>query len=195
MPKVLQDKEVRLAHVGHQGVGKTKYGLRSKVWWPGMEKDVENLCNSFHGCQVTSSCVPPDVMSRVLSPSAPWQDSSADLLGPLPTGESTLVAVDYYSRFLEVAILKSTTSTKIIMAITPMFARFGVPFSLRTDNGPQFVFEEFESFLQAYGVEHCRTTPLWPQPNSKVECQNCSLLKSLQIANLKQKSWQTELVT
>ena len=134
-------------------------------------------------------------MSRVLPPSAPWQDCSADLLGPLPTGESILVVVDYYSRFLEVAILKSTTTAKIIEAITPMFARFGVPFSLRTDNGPQFVSEEFESFLQAHGVEHRRTTPLWPQANGEVERQNRSLLKSLQIANLEGKNWRTELVT
>ena len=66
-----------------------------------------------------------------------------------------------------------------------MFARFGVLFSLRTDNGPQFVSEEFESFLQAHGVEHRRTTPLlWPHANGEVERQNRSLLKSLQIANL-----------
>ena len=160
-----------------------------------MDKDVENLCKVCHGCQVTSSCDPPDPMSRVLLPSAPWRDCSADLLGPQPTGESVLVVVDYYSRFLEVAILKSTTSTKITEAITPMFARFGVPFSLRTDNGPQFVSEEFESFLQAHGVEHRRTTPLWPQANGEVERQNRSLLKSLQIANLEGKSWRTELVT
>ena len=137
VPKVLRDKVVRLAHEGHQGVVKTKYRLRSKMWWPGMDKDVENLCKVCHGCQVTSSCDPPDPMSRFLPPSAPWRDCSADLLAPLPTGESVLVVADYYSRFLKVAILKSTTSTKIIEAITPMFARFGVPFSLRTDNGPQ----------------------------------------------------------
>ena len=97
-----------------------------------MDKDVGNSCKVCHGCQVTSSCDPPDPMSRVLPPSAPWQDCSADLLGPLPIGESILVVVDYYRRFLEVAILRSTRSTKIIEAITPMFARFGVPFSLRT---------------------------------------------------------------
>ena len=195
VPKVLRDRVVRLAHEGHQGVVKTKYRLRSKVWWLVMDRDVENLCKICHGCQVTSSCDPPDPMSRVLPPSAPWQDCAVDLLGPLPTGESILVVVDYYSRFLEVAILKSTTSAKIIEAIAPMFARFGVPFSLRTDNGPQFVSEEFESFLQAHGVAHRRTMPLWPQANSEVERQNRSLLKSLQIANLEGKNWRTELVT
>ena len=65
VPKVLRDKVVRLAHEGHQGVVKTKCRLRSKVWWPGMDKDVENLCKICHGCQVTSSCDPPDPMSRV----------------------------------------------------------------------------------------------------------------------------------
>ena len=152
-----------------------------------MDKDLENLV--CHGCQVSSSCDPPDPMSRILSRSAPWQDCSVGLLGPLPTRESILVVVDYYSRFLEVAILKSTTSTKIIKTITPMFVRFAVPFSLRTDNGSQFVFKEFESFLQADGVKHRRTTPLWPQANGEVERQNRSLLKSLQIAILEEKNW------
>ena len=61
---------------------------------------------------------------------APWQDCSVDLLGLLPKGESILVLVDYFSRFVEVAILKSATSAKIIKAISPMFGRFGVPFPL-----------------------------------------------------------------
>ena len=67
-------------------------------------------------------------MSCVLPPNATWQDCNADLLGHQPTGESILVVVDYFSRFVEVAVLKSTTSTKIIEAFAPMFARFGVPF-------------------------------------------------------------------
>ena len=128
-------------------------------------------------------------MSHGLPPSVPWQDCSANLLGPLRTGESILLVVDYYSRFLEVAILKSTTSPKIIDAIISMFARFDVLFSLRTDNGPQFVSKEFKSFLQAHGVELHRTTPLWPQANSEVERQNRSLHKSLQMAKLEEKNF------
>lgn len=43
---------------------------------------------------------------------------------------------------------------------------------------PNLSRKEFESFLQAHGVEHPRTTPLWPQVNGKVERQNCLLLNS-----------------
>ena len=111
---------MRLTHEGHQGIVKTKYRLRRYVWWPGMDKDVEQLCKVCHGCQVTSRYDPPEPMSRVLPPSAPWQDCSVDRLGHLPKGESILVLVDYFSRFVEVVILKSTTSAKIIEAISPV---------------------------------------------------------------------------
>lgn len=134
-----------------------------------MDKDAEMVCKAYPGCQVTSSYDLPDPMSRVLPPSAPWQDCSADLLGFLATGESILAVVDHFSRFFEVAVLRSTTSTKIIEAMAPIFALFGIAFSLRTDNGPQFVSEEFESFLQTNGIEHRRTTSLWPQADGQVE--------------------------
>ena len=96
-------------------------------------------------------------------PTGPWQDCAADLLGPIPVGgESLLLMVDYYSRFYAVAILKSTTSDKRIEAMTPMFARFGVAFSLKTDNGPQLVPSESEQYLEELGIEHRKSPPLWP---------------------------------
>ena len=108
-----------------------------KVWWPKMDSDVEKVCKVCHGCQVVSGYGPPEPMSRVVSPSGPWQDCSADLMGPLPSGKSILVVVDYYSRFYKVVILRKMMSADVIEAISPMFTRFGIPYSLRTDNGPQ----------------------------------------------------------
>ena len=58
--------------------------------------------------------VSPEPMPRVVPLSDRWEDCGADLMGPLPSGESILVVVDYYSRFYEVAILKKTTSDQII---------------------------------------------------------------------------------
>ena len=83
---------------------------------------------------------------------------------------------------------------KVIEALAPMFAKFGFPFSLRTDNGAQFVSEEFEGFLRTNGIEHRGTTSLWPQANGEVERQNRSLRKFLQIAHLEGENWITELL-
>ena len=123
IPNVLRDRVLRIAHEGHQGIVKMKTRLQSKVWWPKMDSDVEKLCKTCHGCQVVGEFGAPELMLRVVPPAAPCQDISVDLLGPLPTGESILVVVDYFSRFLEVAILKPTTTANIIEAICPIFVR------------------------------------------------------------------------
>ena len=193
IPQSLRKEVLHLGHEGHQGVVKMKRRLRTKVWWPRMDLDAERVCKSCHGCQVVGEYSPPEPMQRVEPPSGPWQDVACDLLGPLPSDESLLVVVDYYSRFFEVEIMRSTTSKKVIEVMTPMFTRYGYPHSLKSDNGSQFVSDEFETFLSEYGVEHKRSPTLWPQANGEVERQNRTLLKALKIAHAEGKNWREEL--
>ena len=105
------------------------------------------------------------------------------------------MVVDYFSRYFEVVTLRSTSSARIIESLKPIFARFGVPHTLKTDNGPQLVSEEFETFLAENGIEHRTTPPLWPQANGEVERQNRTLMKAVQIAHIEGKDWRQELQT
>ena len=179
IPQSLGKQVLHLAHEVHQGIVMVKSQLRTKVWWPKMDTDAERICKSCHGCQV----------QRVEPPSGPWQDVPIDILGPLPSGESLLVIVDYYSRFFEVVIMHSTTSQKMIEALTSTFVRYGYRslcvtaiFSLKSDNASQCVSEEFEEFLSKNGIQHRKSPPLCPQANGEVERQNRTLLKALKIA-------------
>ena len=70
------------------------------------------------------------------------------------------MVVDIFSRYFEVVILRSTSSTRIVEGLKPIFARFGVLHTLKIDNGPQLVTEEFEIFLAENGMEHRTTPPL-----------------------------------
>ena len=106
-----------------------------------------------------------------------------DLLGPLPTGESILVAVDYYSRYYEIDIMRSTVASKVITSLEEIFARHGLPESLTSDNGPQFVATEFAEYMEQQGIRHYRVTAKWPQANGEVEPQSSLLLKRLQLAH------------
>eukprot|EP00105_Crassostrea_gigas_P021384 XP_011440495.1 PREDICTED: uncharacterized protein LOC105337466 [Crassostrea gigas] len=108
-------------------------------------------------------------------------------------GESVLVYVDYYSRFFETFILKNTGSTKIIEYLEEIFARYGIPDTLRSDNGAQFRSAEFEKFLEEYGINHETSTPYWPQANGEVERQNKPLLKAIRTAHFEGKDWRKEL--
>ena len=195
IPQKLRERVLELAHKGHQGIVKMKCRLRSKVWRPKMDADAEKLCKSCYGCQAVSEYAAPEPMARAFPPSGPWQDCAADILGSLPSGKNLLVVIDYYSRYFEVVILKSTTSARIIDSLKPIFSRFGVPYTLKTDNGSQFVSDEFEAFLAENGIEHRKAPPLWPQANGEVERQNRTLLKVIRIAQIDQKDWRQELQT
>ena len=118
IPQVLREHVLKLAHEGHQGIVKTN-------------ANAEKLCKSCHGCQAVSEYSPPEPMARAYPPSGLWQDCAADILGPLPSGENLLVVVDYYSRYFEVVILRSTTSAKVIDSLKPIFAQFGVSHTLK----------------------------------------------------------------
>lgn len=195
IPTSLRQQVLALAHEGHQGIVKTKERLRSKVWRPGIDREAERKCRECHGCQAVAPPVPPPPVKSTPLPEAPWEHLAADLLGPLPSGESLLVVVDYYSRYFEVDIMTSTTAGAIVHRLDWHFSRHGVPTSFRTDNGPQFVADSTCQYLKEMGVEHRRTTPLWPRANGEVERQNRSLLKAIRVAQAEGKPWKTELQT
>ena len=124
---------------------------------------------------------PPEPLKHTPFSDQPWKNLAADLMGPLPTGNYVLVTVEYYSRYFEVELIGSVTSSKIIESLEKIFCTHGLPESLKTDNGPQFVSDEFVNFLKN-SIQHRTSKPLWPQANGEVERQNRSLLKILKFA-------------
>ena len=191
MPHALRKRVVSLAHEGHQGVVKTKERLRTKVWWPGIDREAEKLCAECYGFQRVTKHVPPPPVKPTPMPQQPWEDLALDILGPLPSRENLLVLVDCHSRSIEV--VRSTTSKIISQRLDAQFARYGIPKSLRTDNGPNLVSNEIEDYLKEIGVEHQHTTPLWPRTNGEVERQHRTLLKAIRGALAEGKDWREEL--
>ena len=137
VPRKLRRRVLDSAHEGHQGIVKTKERLRSKVWWPGIE--AEKKCRECFGCQMVSKDLPPPPIKPTRLPERAWQEIAVDLLGPLPTEEHLLVVVDYFSRWMEVDVLRSTTSAAVIKCLDSHFARYGVPAGLRTNSVPMVI--------------------------------------------------------
>ena len=116
---------------------------------------------NLHGCQLVSRSSPPEPIRSTALLTGPWRDLEIDLLGPLPTGESILVFVDYYSRYYEIDIMRSTVASKVISSREEIFARHGLPESLTSDNGPQFIANRVYRVHEAAGNQT-------PQGNSKM---------------------------
>ena len=193
IPKKLRPRVLALAYEGHLGVVGTKNNLQTKVWWPGMDRAAELHCRACHGCQLVGRPDPPEPLKPTPLPEGPWQDLAVDLMGPFPSGHSLLVMVDYYSRYYEVAIPQSTTTTKVVDAIDEIFARHGNPVTLTSDNSPQFISAEFDAYCKENGIQHMRSTARWAQANGEVERRNASLLKCMKIAQAQHQDWTQEL--
>ena len=118
---------------------------------------------------------------------------SLDLCGPFPTGESLLVVTDRYSRWVEVEVIRSTTSSSIITRLRQVFARLGLPVTLTTDNAKNLTSPEFEEFCVRCQIRHLTVTPLWPQANGLVERQNRTLMKAIRASVAKRRDWQESL--
>lgn len=74
-----------------------------------------------------------------------------------------------------------------------IFSKLGIPKSIRTDNGRQYVSDEFKSFCSENNISLIRTPPYWPQANGEVENMNRSLVKRLKIAAANKHDYKEEI--
>ena len=80
-----------------------------------------------------------------------------------------LLAVDAHSKWLEVAIVNSATSTNTVDNLRMMFSTHGLPEVIVSDNGTAFSSEEFSDFTCRNNIRHIRIPPYHPSSNGQVE--------------------------
>ena len=80
-----------------------------------------------------------------------------------------LVVVDYHSRYIDIWHLKDMTSAQTIFQLRTMFAKWGIPDGVVSDNGTQFSSLKFRVFAVTYGFTHVISSPHFLQANSQGE--------------------------
>ena len=86
--------------------------------------------------------------------------------------------------------MSSTTSAATIAALRDLFSKYGIPLQLVSDNGPQFISEEFEDFLKNNGVKHVRVAPYHAASNGAAERMVQSFKRSLSASKAQGRSLQ-----
>ena len=79
------------------------------------------------------------------------------------------LVVDYYSRYIEIAKLTSTSSNDIIHHLKSIFAHHGIPESVMSENGPQYSASLLSNFAKEYGFTHITSSPRYPQANGAAD--------------------------
>ncbi|XP_064463655.1 uncharacterized protein K02A2.6-like [Ornithodoros turicata] len=168
IPPALQSQALTLLHAGHRGMTAMKHAARSYFWWPQLDTAIENAVSSCHTCQRYAKSLPrqpPPVWSR---PRVAWSVLHMDLAGPIH-GQSYLVVVDAVTKWLEVRPVSTATSSTLIDALRAIFATFGLPQLVVSDNGTAFVSSEMKSFFSRNGIRHVTSAPYHPATNGQAE--------------------------
>ena len=118
---------------------------RKHIWWPNVDRDLEEMVQDCQACQANRQKLPIAPLHPWSWPTGVWQHIHIDFAGPF-LGHMFLLVIDSHSKWLEVFVMSSTTSIKTIDTLKSLFARYGLPEQIVSDNGPQFTSDEFKSF-------------------------------------------------
>ena len=168
IPSKWREKLLNDLHRDHPGIVRMKNIARSYIWWPGLYGNIEQVAKSCEDCQAVKNSPPVAPLHPWVWPTRPFQRVHIDFAGPFQ-GAMFLVAVDAYSKWPEVFVMQSTTVNKTIEILRHVFAMYGLPEQLVSDNGPQFTSEEFAIFMKLNGVKHTRSAPYHPSTNGLAE--------------------------
>lgn len=166
IPEALRTKVLNLFHENHPGIVAMKALTRSLIWYPGLDRDVTNLVQSCKICQ-SVRCKPAKSNVSWPLPSRPWSRIHIDHF--FPDNSICLIVVDALTKYIEVEIVKSTSTKETIDTLSLIFARNGLPDILVSDNAPGFTSYEFDSFLTKNGIEHLTPPPYCPASNGQAE--------------------------
>ena len=155
-------------HGGHPGVSRMKAVARGLVWWPGLNGMVEEVVKNCPECQQAQLLPATKPLQPWSWPTCPWSRLHMDFAGPMD-GRMFLVVVDANTKWLEVILMKTATALTTVQQLRILFATFGVPESIVSDNGPQFTGTEFEEFCKKNGICHVCIAPYHPASNGLAE--------------------------
>ena len=168
VPPPVQKQFIEELHAGHPGITRIKTLARRFVWWPNIDRDLEECVRSCSACQQTRNLPPSTPLSVWDWPKRPWSRIHVDYAGPF-LGHMFLVLVDSHSKWLDVRKVSSATSRVTIDTLRSIFSCHGLPEMMVTDNGSTFTSEEFQEFSKRNGIRHVTSAPYHPATNGLAE--------------------------
>ena len=159
------------------GKNATEASLRTIAWWPGITQDVQHFVSKCKNCQMNRSSLGKTVFTW------PEADVSERLhmdWGYVKDQGNILVIVDVGSGWIEAFPAGNKTSETVKIYLSPIFARLGIPKTLVSDSGPQFVSGDLKQWCESLGIKKMESSVYHPRANGLAERAVQTVKRALQ---------------
>ena len=188
----MQTSILNIAHAGHAGITKTLSLAEETVWFSGMRAQIERFIKQCN-CQVIAAKTSRNPL--IMSPLPPhvWHSVAADYKGPI-CGVYLLLLICLYARYPLLFEVTTTSFRALAPKLASAFAQFGMPISIKTDNGPPFNGHEFAQFCSDRNIIHEKITPYWPNANGTAERFMPGISKVIKVAESEGSKWRDSIM-
>ena len=183
---------------GHQGIKRTLKRMQIFYRWTGMKNDIEKYIRNCASCQANKLAPNPKIPMRITTTSTvPFQRIYLDIVGPLPISYTNnkyiLTFQDDLTKYSEaIPICNNETKTVAETFVTNIVCRHGIPKSILTDQGSNFLSDMFKEVYKLLKIKKVQTTPYHPQTNGALERSHRTLAEYLRhYTNKDQLTWDT----
>jgi hypothetical protein len=170
---------------GHGGRFKTLERLRQDIWWPNMDKGIKEHIDQCKPCQTTTDKgKPPDVpITGLQITSGTSQRIHADLFIPLQNSERgnmyILVIIDAFTKMARLTAIDRKDAATVTRAMMNNMYSFGVPHTVLTDQGPEFVSQMQNILFDSLNIDRKVTTGYHPTCNGAAEQFNKIMINNI----------------
>ena len=158
-------------HFGRDGVYRSLFN--AGYWWPHIRKDIQKEISNCDPCArytVVKSGFHPASFITAAAPFDHIQIDTSVHLPPSPGGYTALlVIIDVFTGFVILRPLKTNTAEIVARKLWKVFALFGLPKIIQSDNGAEFANEVIFALVKITGIDQRLISAYNPRVDGKVE--------------------------
>ena len=182
VPLSERERILHQLHQFHQGITKAQLFMHGCVFWPGINKAIEEAVQQYETCtqfQAPNAAAP---LTPMPTPSHPWQMCATDIF--TLEGNDHLICGNFYSKMILICHLPASQSNTVTVALLlkEMFSEHRIPKVLHSNNGPQYASAQFSEFCTSWCITHETSSPYYPKSNGFAEACVKSMKHALQCA-------------
>ena len=180
VPRIYRPEVLNLAHdtpmSGQLGIKKTYHKILNQFYWPWLKSDISQFCKSCHTCQMVgkpNQTIPKAHLQPIPAFNELFSRIIIDCVGPLPKLKSgheyLLIIICASTRFPEDIPRRNIKTKNIVTALVKFFTFVGLPKSVQSDQGSDFMSGIFQQIMHEFGITQCKSSPYHPESQGALE--------------------------